>query len=183
MACGLDLTTTPEQEQDVMDELDALRAQLDGQRKLNRLLKRSVKASARQRTQAETRLSHISTLRAPLDTLHALPDKFHAMYRTVSSLPPLEVSPTVDLTEPGKRQWETSRSGYVNRALSRLLVRTDEGTGHGAVDKMDSAAASIGDGEALRRALHEVDTVQRDLASVQHQQPSDEPEDDSHMEE
>lgn len=29
---GLDLTTTPEQEQDAMDELDALRAQLDGVR-------------------------------------------------------------------------------------------------------------------------------------------------------
>lgn len=105
------------------------------------------------------------------------------MYTTVSSLPPLEVSPTVDLTEPGKRQWETSHSGYVNWALSRLLVRTGEGTGHGAVDKMDSAAARIGDGEALRRALHEVDTVHRDLASMQHQQPLDEPEDDSRMEE
>ena len=104
------------------------------------------------------------------------------MYTTVSSLPPLEVAPTVDLTEPGKRQWETSRSGYVNWALSRLLVRTGEGTGHGAVDKMDSAAASIGSGEALRRALDAVDTVQRDLATVQHQQSSDEPEDDSRME-
>lgn len=60
-----------------------------------------------------------------------------------------------------------------------LLVGTSNSTGHGAVDKMDSAAASIGDGKALQRALHAVDAAQRDLASVPHlhQQSSNEPED------
>jgi kinetochore protein Mis12/MTW1 len=161
------------------------------QRKLNRLLKRSVKTSARQLAHAETRLAQLSALASPdgtaLDTLHALPPKLLAMYTTLAALPALDVPPAVDLAEPGKRQWETSRSGYMNWALGRLLVRSElqqgAGVGHGAVDKIDRAAAAVGSGEELRRAVVAVGVVKRDLDAVEGRQGSVDPEEDSRMEE
>jgi len=104
-----------------------------------------------------------------LDKLEALPSKFLAMYQTLSSLPPPETLPaTVDLSEPGKRQWETNKTGYMNWVLGRLLTKsaTKEGMGHGAVDKLDSAASEVGTGEELRRALDAVGGMKRDLAAV-----------------
>ncbi|KAF8958863.1 Mis12 protein-domain-containing protein [Flammula alnicola] len=168
-----------EQEQEAMDE----------QRKLNRYLKRAIKTSSRQLSQAETRLSNLSSLSSPdgsaLDILHDLPPKFLEMYKTISSLPPLDISPSVDLTEPGKRQWETNKTGYMNWALGRLLVKGEvgEGVGHGAVDKVDRAAAEIGTGEELRRALDAVGTVKRELDAVEGRRGSEDQEDDSRMEE
>jgi len=173
---GLDLTVTPEQEQEAMDEVEELRKRLDGQRKLNRLLTRANRTSARQLSQAEARLSQLSSLTisfntpgSMLNTLQELPPKFLEMYRTLSSLPPLETLPTaVDLSEPGKRQWETSKTGYMNWVLGRLLVKgeTKEGMGHGAVDKIDLTASEIGTGEELRCALNAVGAIKRDLAAV-----------------
>ena len=104
-----------------------------------------------------------------LDILEALPPKFLAMYQTMSSLPPPETLPaTVDLSEPGKRQWETNKTGYMNWVLGRLLTKgaAKEGMGHGAVDKVDLAASEVGTGEELRRALDAVGAMKRDLAAV-----------------
>jgi kinetochore protein Mis12/MTW1 len=104
-----------------------------------------------------------------LDILAALPPKFLAMYQTMSSLPPPETLPaTVDLSEPGKRQWETNKMGYMNWVLGRLLTKgaTKEGMGHGPVDKVDLAASEVGTGEELRRALDAVGVMKRNLAAV-----------------
>ena len=108
------------------------------------------------------------------------------MYQTISTLPPLDISPTVDLTEPGKRQWETNKTGYMNWALGRLLVKSEQqdgGVGHGAVDKIERAASEVGTGEDLRRALTAVGMVKRDLDAVEGRQGSEDMEEDSRMEE
>ncbi|KAF4616881.1 hypothetical protein D9613_008921 [Agrocybe pediades] len=183
---GLDLNTTPEQEQEAMEEVEELRKRLDGQRKLNRHLTRAIRTSSRQLAQAEARLSRLSALASSsdttLDTLEVLPAKFIQMFNNLSSLPPLDVSPTTELSEPGKRHWETSKTGYMNWAIGRLLVKGEgkEGVGHGAVDTMAQNAASIGADSELRRALESVGAVKKDLASVP---PADEDGDDSRMEE
>jgi len=69
----------------------------------------------------------------------------------------------------------------MNWAIGRLLVKgeAEQGVGHGAVDKLDQNAASIGSDSELRRALESVGLVKKDLASV----PADEGEGDSRMEE
>ncbi|CAA7257440.1 unnamed protein product [Cyclocybe aegerita] len=167
---GLDLTVTPEQEQELMDEIDELRKRLDGQRKLKRMLLRANRTSSRQLKQAQTRLSYLSSLSGPdgstLETLHELPPRFVEMYNTLSSLPPLDTPASVDTTEPGKRPWETSKTGYMNWALGRLLTKgadQDEGAGHLAVDKLDKAASIVGTSEELRRALDSVEVLKRRL--------------------
>ncbi|CAA7262497.1 unnamed protein product [Cyclocybe aegerita] len=153
---GLDLTVTPEQEQELMDEIDEMRKQLDGQRKLKRMLLRANRTSSRRLKQAQTRLSYLSSLSGPdgstLETLHELPPRFVEMYNTLSLLPLLDTPASVDITEPGKRPWETSKTGYMNWALGQLLTK-DEGAGHLAVDKLDKAASIVGTSEELRRAL------------------------------
>ncbi|PPR05547.1 hypothetical protein CVT26_008988, partial [Gymnopilus dilepis] len=140
---------------------------------------------------------------AALQTLTALPPKLLQLHATLVSLPPLSTLPAPQnpagassvstlggLTEPGKRVWETSQTGYVNWALGRLLVRSvpqgqgqgsssqgssgpssqgeEEGaaastTGQGIVDRIDHAAAQIGSGEDLRSALEVIEGVRREL--------------------
>jgi kinetochore protein Mis12/MTW1 len=95
------------------------------------------------------------------------------MYQNLSSLPPLEPSfGSVDLTEPGKRQWEPSKSGYLNWAVGRLLVKGE------AMDKVESSTLEIGSGEDLRQALHSVDVAKGKLNALvgqqQHAQDHDE---------
>ena len=113
-----------------------------------------------------------------------LPTKYLAMYKTLSSLPPLEPSfGSVDLTEPGKRQWEPSKSGYLNWAVGRLLVKGE------AMDKVENSTLEIGRGEDLRRALGAVDVAKGKLNALvgqQHAKDHDErvvDDDDNRMEE
>lgn len=74
----------------------------------------------------------------------------------------------MDLSEPGKRQWETNKTGYMNWVLGRLLTKgaAKEGMGHGAVDKVDLTASEIGTAKELRRALDAVGAMELDLAAV-----------------
>ena len=104
------------------------------------------------------------------------------MYQTLLSLPPLEPSfASVDLTEPGKRQWETNKSGYLNWAVGRLLAKGDTGIS-------ENSKLEIGSGEDLRHALHAVDVAMDKLdtlVSEQHVRGRDERvvDDDGRMEE
>ena len=88
------------------------------------------------------------------DILPTKLSKYLATYKTLSSLPPLEPSfGPVDLTEPGKRQWQPSKSGYLNWAVGWLLVKGE------AMDKVENSTMEIGSGVDLRRALDAVDVA------------------------
>lgn len=102
-------------------------------------------------------MTRLESLRATLEAQHELPPKFVEMYDLISSLPPLDVQSTVNLTEPGKRQWETNKTGYVNWALRQLLAKgmVGESDGRASVDKLDADAAEIATSEELQ--LHSVD--------------------------
>jgi len=97
------------------------------------------------------RLSKFDALSGPDGFIlgETLPTKHLAMCQTLSSLPPLEPSfGSVDFSEAGKRQWEPSKSGYLNWAVDRLLVKGE------AMDKVENSTLEIGSGEDLRHALH-----------------------------
>ena len=138
------------------------------QRKLERLLTTSVRLSAIQRSHAERRLAQLAFLRSPqMQSLLTLPDSFLAMYDAVTSLPPStgedaeELS--VPLPEPGKRMWETNKTGYVNWAVEQLLARTREqeqaskGSGGGAeggvVASVVAEAAAVGSTEDIKATI------------------------------
>jgi kinetochore protein Mis12/MTW1 len=109
------------------------------QRKLARLLTLSARISSLRRTNAERRLATLTSfLHTPhLQTLLSLPNDFLAMYDTVTSLPPSSGPEAASeqqelnagmalqmMQEPGKRMWETSKTGYVNWAVGQLVART-----------------------------------------------------------
>ncbi|KAF8867682.1 hypothetical protein BD779DRAFT_1666145 [Infundibulicybe gibba] len=154
---NLDLTQMPEIEE-IMDDIEPLREELDTQRQLKRLLTPAYATSERRRHHAEQRRKHLSFLEGPaLEILRTLPDKLLPMYQSLLSLPKLEpvtvMAPEqLRMSEPGKRQWET-KQGYLDWAVSRLLAKAG---GDGA----DSKDEWVGEVQQLKAAL---DAVNADL--------------------
>ncbi|KAG6877565.1 hypothetical protein C0993_006062 [Termitomyces sp. T159_Od127] len=164
---NLDLTRPPEREQELMDELEQLRRQLDSERRLQRMYRHALKLSERQRKRDEANLERLALLRSPsLDVFGALPAKFAAMFNAVAGLPPLDASAAAPLAhDPGKRQWETGATGYRNWAVAQLLDRA--GAGSAAVDALTERADEIGRAEQLRMAVDALGAVRTDLDAVQ----------------
>ena len=55
------------------------------------------------------------------------------MYQSMVSLPPLDpdANSMPQATEPGKRQWETNKTGYASWAVGQLLTKTGDGKNWG----------------------------------------------------
>jgi len=140
-----------------MAEIEELRRKIDNQRRLKRLYTRAVRISNLQLKRSQSRLDHITFLRSPqLQTLASLPDVFTTLYNNVSTLPPHDpMSFQLPLPDPGKRPWETSKTGYLNWAVGQLLVRGAGASGKGssAVGKAAEGAYEVGKSEDVKAAL------------------------------
>jgi len=78
------------------------------------------------------------------------------MYGYVSTLPPHDPeSFQLPLPDPGKRPWETSKTGYLNWAVGQLLVRGGgtSGKGSSVVGKVVESAYDVGKSENVKAAL------------------------------
>ncbi|KAJ3564765.1 hypothetical protein NP233_g8081 [Leucocoprinus birnbaumii] len=167
---GLDLTATPEREQELLDKVDDLRRKIDAQRKLKRILTSAVRSSAQQRRQAERRCEQLSVLQHPsLPVLSTLPSKLEAMYNACSSLDPLDPTTIatltqVELTEPGKRPWESTKSGYLKWATERLVERTQKQNGENSeIANLAGHVEQVGQAERLRKAIEVTENVRQSL--------------------
>lgn len=90
------------------------------------------------------------------------------MYDAVSTLPPIDPALVAILpSEPGKRDWETSKAGYMNWAKAQLLSRAkvDE-QGSSAVDEMVANMVEIGQADHLRKAIQITESVRTGLQDV-----------------
>ncbi|KAJ3764325.1 Mis12-domain-containing protein [Lentinula raphanica] len=170
---GLDLSTKPERETELVDEISQLRAEIDSQRRLQRLYTRASRASKQQRTRSERRLEQLSAVleREKLVSLAKIPSQLNAMYEAVSQLPPVDPTlvATLPLAEPGKHEWETGKVGYLNWATTQLLARAgaNEGArGSSAVDEMFKNMAQIGQADQLRKAVEITESVRTGLEDV-----------------
>jgi kinetochore protein Mis12/MTW1 len=106
------------------------------------MYKSAVRVAAARETRSKKRLERISLLRSPrMQTLYELPEEYLKMYRKSSSLPPLDekLSVVTQTSEPGKRQWETGRSGYTRWAVGQLLTKAGEGESWGVGSVVESA--------------------------------------------
>jgi kinetochore protein Mis12/MTW1 len=91
------------------------------------------------------------------------------MHGACSSLEPLDPATIATLTqvefsEPGKRPWESTKSGYLKWAFERLLAKSKEQTGEDSevtdlADRMDH----VGQAEKLRRAIEVTENVRESL--------------------
>jgi kinetochore protein Mis12/MTW1 len=91
---------------------------------LKRLLTKAARTSRRHAKQAQTRLDRLSFVQPDrLRALHDLATDVDALYAGVSALPPIDPTnaDTPGLVEPGKRQWEVGKAGYLNWASAQLI--------------------------------------------------------------
>ncbi|KAH8089874.1 Mis12-domain-containing protein [Cristinia sonorae] len=170
---GLNLDHTPDEEGALLAEIEELRRKINTQRKLNRLFSLAARASAAQRVHAESRLTRLSFLRSPhLQSLHTLlPDSFTNMYAAVASLPPHDHAPARSPADPGKRPWETSKSGYLSWARDQLVARTKgEENGDGDGDGRGQGSSAVGALVASADQVARVEDVKAILATGQQRQ-------------
>ena len=82
----------------------------------------------------------------------------------MSTLPPHDpASFQLPLPDPGKRQWETSKTGYLNWAADQLLARGQggggekgKGKGSEAVRRAVEGSDGVGKAEDVKAALETV---------------------------
>lgn len=94
------------------------------------------------------------------------------MYNACSSLEPLDAATVstltqVELSEPGKRPWESTKSGYLKWATERLLAKAKEQEGRSGevtnlVDRMDQ----VGRAERLRKAIEVTENARESLGAL-----------------
>ncbi|PCH44640.1 hypothetical protein WOLCODRAFT_105424 [Wolfiporia cocos MD-104 SS10] len=173
---GLDFTQPEEKETELLSEIKDLRKQIQAQRKLRRLYTHAVRMSAIQLAQSRQQYERISFLNSPqLKALVPLSGEFHQMYTAVSSLPSIDPSAPPEQSsqpEPGKRQWETSKRGYINWAIEQLMMRAkDQVMGNGTVSEGSSAigatasaAYSVGSAQDIQAVLE--NTAGKEAVSV-----------------
>lgn len=187
---GLDLAAPPERERELMDEIDSLLKKIDAvcsdmyptkvvlichglrqQRRLELALKRALRTSSNQRRTAENKHEQLAAIvdHPSFEELSSLPQKYEAMYNACSSLEPLDAATLsaltqVELSEPGKHPWESTKSGYIKWAKERLAVKAG-----GLVNEVTTLAdhtSEIGSTEKLRRALETTQDVRLSLGDM-----------------
>ncbi|KAL0952564.1 hypothetical protein HGRIS_006820 [Hohenbuehelia grisea] len=160
---GHDLTQTPERENELINEIDELRKQLDDQRRLRRVLTHAVRVSRVNKARAAARHARLSFLHsAVFDDMDSLPAKLMALHNAASSL--AEVDPAllaqVPPPDPGKRPWETNKAGYLNWAVGQLLERGTTGAEgrRTRLDEETDRVREVGEAENLRGAIQSMES-------------------------
>jgi kinetochore protein Mis12/MTW1 len=169
----------PEKEAELLAEIDELRRKIENvtllptrvscffayfvsqQKYLKRLLTKAARTSRRHTKQAQMRLNRLSFMQPEqLQTLRALAKDTDELHATVSALPPHPHVTNADMHtpgfEPGKRQWEVGKAGYLNWASSQLAQQAQWSTGGSvAVDAQGTIAATSK--EEIAAALSEIE--------------------------
>ncbi|KAF9044611.1 Mis12-domain-containing protein, partial [Hymenopellis radicata] len=153
---GLDLTVTPEREQELMDEATELRAKIEEQRTLRRTLTKALRVAEARKAIIDKRLERLQILDTPaIQTYATVPKNLKALFTTVSQLPELDPETPqtlaqLQLADPGKQKWETSKEGYLSWAVEQLLAR---GEGASEIGEIRSRESDIGTAEQLKQML------------------------------
>jgi kinetochore protein Mis12/MTW1 len=131
-------------------------------RRLNRLYTRAVRRSHAQLRLSQQRLSQVASLDLEgLDALAGIPEQLSRLHASMTSLPTLDSAARAaltqaPLTDPGKRQWETSKDGYLSWAVEHLVARARKQAGENGssvVSELAMQAGEVGKAEDLRAAL------------------------------
>ncbi|TDL22005.1 Mis12-domain-containing protein, partial [Rickenella mellea] len=158
---GLDLNEPAEEEVELLAEIEELRQQITNQRKLKRMYTKAVRISATNLRRSEERVKRLDYLANPsTKDLLSLPEQVLQLYESVSSLPHIDptasAAATSRLPDPGRRQWETNKTGYVNWAVGQLVAKSKEqgsGGGSTAVGNAVEQAYSVGEVGEVKGAL------------------------------
>ncbi|KAL1746396.1 Mis12 protein-domain-containing protein [Schizophyllum fasciatum] len=154
---GLDLTTTPEQEQELVDEINALREQLANEKKISRLAQRAIRITAAERREAEKDLQRVSVVnRDDLKELQRVPERVVELQQAIAELPETGPAPALS-APPTHRPWEADRDSYVAWVTSQLVARASVG----------APTADAGTSVPQREDTAETDFMQRLLETLE----------------
>ncbi|KAJ7902976.1 Mis12 protein-domain-containing protein [Mycena leptocephala] len=158
----LDFTHAPLREQELMDQVEGLRNSLENQRKLRHQL---MWANHRKSVELEKARQLCDNLAAYESTAAAtsLPTALMAMQKSVSTLPELEPATISALSQfrlsgAGKRQWEMGKTGYINWAISQLLVKAKEDGGSELLPDFANAEMFLRASAAMDEVTGDLDT-------------------------
>ena len=121
----------------------------------------AVRVSSARRQHAEQRLESLSSGLSPsLDLLGHVPSKIIDMFDVVYSLPmlePITVSSVVYAPRPeaGRRSWETSKTGYVNWTVAKLIEKAKDAEKEYSIEKLQDFADAVSKVDKLKSALNE----------------------------
>ncbi|KAK7063816.1 Mis12-domain-containing protein [Favolaschia claudopus] len=158
----LDLTHTPEMEQELMDEVEQLRNALENQRRLKRHLIRTNHKKSTELRKTRQLYENLAVYESTA-AAKSLPAALLELQKSVATLPELKPVTIAALTqfqhtEAGKRQWEMGTPGYINWAVSQLRVKAKESGGEELIPDLDNA-------EMYRRASAAMLEVDRELGA------------------
>ncbi|KAH8994172.1 hypothetical protein EDB86DRAFT_3078384 [Lactarius hatsudake] len=154
----LDFNRPPEKEAELLAEIDELWREIEKQKKLRLLLTKAMRTSGRHAKKAQVRLDRLAFLQPDqLRMLHALAADVGAFHASVSALFPLDPANTQSLLpEPGKREWELGKVGYISWVNAQLLRHANTATG----STLESFGRRDARGQAcIWRAFHRVASV------------------------
>jgi kinetochore protein Mis12/MTW1 len=153
----LDLDQPPERETELIEEFKALRERVQAQRQLKRTYKLALIKAKIRRRRLEALEQKLSFIDNPLmDELLKIPEQLQTLGDLVKDLPPMDAARFAaqlpPSTEPGKRPWETSQTGYLNWAVGQLISRTRLGATPG-IDALYQEAQKTGTTSDLKGLL------------------------------
>jgi kinetochore protein Mis12/MTW1 len=128
---------------------------------LKRLLAKAARASRRHAKQAQTRLDRLSFIQPEqLQSLGVLAKDTDELYAAVSTLPPHPHLTNADVhipgLDPGKRQWEVGKAGYLNWASTQLVQHAQRASGGPVVPGAQETIAAASK-EEMAIALREIE--------------------------
>ncbi|KAL5497735.1 hypothetical protein ACEPAH_2666 [Sanghuangporus vaninii] len=150
---GLDLGPRPEEEAELMADIEELRRKIENQRRLRRMYMKALRIARIGRMRSERRLERLSYLTAPLPSppsspsstptvpysspistadlvtaLSTLAPSVLQLFENEASLPRIEgaAAANAPIPDPSKRLWETGHTGYVNWAVQQLIAKSKE---------------------------------------------------------
>jgi len=160
---GLDLTTRPEEEAELLTEIEELRRQIENQRRLKRMYTKAERISRVGVHRSERRLRRLDYLaNSDAEQLKTLPDQIVQLFESVASLPHADPSTTAlqQKPDPGKRLWETGKAGYINWAIAQLISKSKmqrpSHAGSIIVGNAVEQASSVGDTQDIKSLLDNV---------------------------
>jgi len=160
---GLDLTTRPEEETELLTEIEELRRQIENQRRLKRVYAKAERISRVGVHRSERRLRRLDYLaKNDAELLKTLPDQVVQLFESVASLPHVDPSTTAlqQKPDPGKRLWETGKAGYINWSIGQLISKSKmQGPLHGGsiiVGNAVEQANAVGETQDIKDLLHNV---------------------------
>lgn len=95
-----------------------------------------------------------------------MPSKITDMAETIYSIQPLEPPIVASHAQPpqpevGRRPWESSKTGYVNWVVAKLVEKARELGKEGDVNDLQAEAEAVAKVEILRAALNELEAEGR----------------------